>query len=83
MKALQSELAERVLRAGVRIEPGKPFDFDGVTYTPVVMRAPPRHRKGAAMTVLYDLSAAIKEAVREFKRLRWRRQHSRQISLPF
>jgi hypothetical protein len=35
------------------------------------------------MALIHDISAAIKEAVREFKRLRWRRQHSRQISLPF
>jgi hypothetical protein len=37
VKALKSELAKRVLRAGIHVRPGVPFVFDGVTYLPVVV----------------------------------------------
>jgi hypothetical protein len=33
--------------------------------------------------MFYDLITAAREFVREFKRLRWKRQRARQIHLPF
>jgi hypothetical protein len=39
MKALKSELARRVLRAGIRPRPGVPFYFEGKWYTPVLVPA--------------------------------------------
>jgi hypothetical protein len=35
------------------------------------------------MTVIYDLIAAAKEGLREYRRLRWKRQRARQTLLPF
>lgn len=37
MKAMKSELAKRVLRAGINIQPEVPFEFEGKTYTPVIV----------------------------------------------
>jgi hypothetical protein len=39
MKALKSELAKRVLLAGIRPRPGVPFFFEGKWYVPKIVPA--------------------------------------------
>jgi hypothetical protein len=33
--------------------------------------------------MIHDLIAAIREGLREYKRLRWKKQRARQVVLPF
>jgi hypothetical protein len=37
MKAFKSDLAKAVLRAGIRVRPGVPFQYLGKWYVPVIV----------------------------------------------
>lgn len=59
MKALKSELAKRIMQAGIRIRPGVPIHFEDKTYWPTLVG-----RDGKPLAPMKDSPAPTESEVK-------------------